>query len=106
MADHTYGPWRFLSRLQFYDGFTEPYQQYLTTPPFRAKPRALLDLEVLYTFDFGLMLAAGVDNLFDTHPTKVTRRYRDIYDAGQKYPVASPYGYNGGFYYFRASYSF
>ena len=59
-----------------------------------------------YLFDFGLIVAAGVDNLFDTYPTKVSRVHRNEYDAGQKYPVASPYGYNGGFYYFRASYSF
>ncbi len=106
MADHTWGSWRFLSRLHYYDGFTEPYQDYKINPPLYARARALLDLEASYMFDFGLILAAGVDNLFDTYPTKVKRVHRNEYDAGQKYPVASPYGYNGGFYYFRASYEF
>ena len=106
MADHTWGSWRFLSRLHYYDGFTEPYQDYKINPPLYARARALLDLEASYMFDFGLILAAGVDNLFDTYPTKVKRVHRNEYDAGQKYPVTSPYGYNGGFYYFRASYEF
>ena len=106
MADHTWGSWRFLSRLHYYDGFTEPYQDYKINPPIYARARALLDLEASYMFDFGLIVAAGVDNLLDTYPTKVKRVHRNEYDAGQKYPVASPYGYNGGFYYFRASYSF
>jgi iron complex outermembrane receptor protein len=106
MADHTWGPWRFLSRLHYYDGFTEPYQDYKLNPPIYARARALLDLEASYMFDFGLIVAAGVDNLLDTYPTKVKRVHRNEYDAGQKYPVTSPYGYNGGFYYFRASYSF
>ena len=104
MADHTWGPWRFLSRLHYYDGFTEPYQDYKLNPPIYARARALLDLEASYMFDFGLIVAAGVDNLFDTYPTKVGRVHRNEYDAGQKYPVVSPYGYNGGFYYFRAGF--
>ena len=51
-----------------------------------------------------MTVAVGADNLLDTYPTKVGRLHRDAYDAGQKYPVASPYGYNGGFYYFRAGF--
>ena len=104
MADHTWGAWRGLLRLHYYDQFTEPYQDYKINPSLRPKARALLDLEASYTFDFGLIMAAGVDNLLDTRPTKVGRVHRNEYDAGQKYPVASPYGYNGGFYYFRAGF--
>ena len=106
MADHTWGPWRLLARLHYYDQFTEPYQDYFISPSLRPKARALLDLEASYTFAFGMTVAVGADNLLDTYPTKVGRLHRDAYDAGQKYPVASPYGYNGGFYYFRASYAF
>ncbi len=104
MADHTWGPLRFLTRLHYYDQFTEPYQNYKINPSLRPKARALLDLEASYMFDFGLTVAVGADNLLDTYPTKVGRLHRDEYDAGQKYPVASPYGYNGGFYYFRAGF--
>ena len=106
MADHSWGNWRFLSRLQYYDGFTEPYQDYGLNPSIYAKSRALLDLEASYFFDFGVTLAAGVDNLFDTYPTRLRAEHRkgNGYDAGQKYPNTSPYGFNGGFYYFRAAY--
>ena len=104
MADHTWGAWRGLLRLHYYDQFTEPYQDYFTSPSLRPKARALLDLEASYTFDFGMTVAVGAENLLDTYPTKVGRLHRDAYDAGQKYPVASPYGYNGGFYYFRAGF--
>ena len=106
MADHSWGNWRFLSRLHYYDGFTEPYQDYGLNPAIYAKSRALLDLEASYFFDFGVTLAAGVDNLFDTYPTRLRAEHRkgNGYDAGQKYPNTSPYGFNGGFYYFRAAY--
>ncbi len=55
----------------------------------------------------GALLAVGqvagaqnVQNLFDTYPT------RNPYagGAGQKYPVISPYGFSGGFYYLRAGF--
>ena len=106
MADHSYGNWRFLSRLHYYDAFTEPYQDYGLNPAIYAKSRALLDLELSYFFNFGMTLAAGVDNLFDTYPTRLRPEHRkgNGYDAGQKYPNTSPYGFNGGFYYFRAAY--
>ena len=106
MADHSWGNWRFLSRLQYYDAFVEPYQDFVTNPSIYAKSRALLDLEASYFFDFGVTLAAGVDNLFDTYPTRLRPEHRkgNGYDAGQKYPNTSPYGFNGGFYYFRAAY--
>ena len=106
MADHSWGNWRFLSRLQYYDAFVEPYQDYGLNPSIYAKSRALLDLEASYFFDFGVTLAAGVDNLFDTYPTRLRPEHRKSngYDAGQKYPNTSPYGFNGGFYYFRAAY--
>ena len=101
MADHIWGPWRLLARLHYYDDFTERHQD-IDSQPIYAHARALLDVEASYTFRNSLTLAAGVDNLFDTYPTK--NPYAR--DYGQKYPVASPYGYNGGFYYFRASYAF
>ncbi len=44
----------------------------------------------------------GTQNLFDMYPTKSKYAGRH----GMKYPVVSPYGYNGGLYYLRASYSF
>ena len=99
-ADHTWGPWRLLSRLHYYDDFTERHQN-IDSQPIYAHARALVDLEASYTFfDLGVTLAAGAQNLFDTYPTR--NRYARAY--GQKYPNTSPYGFGGGFYYLRAGF--
>ena len=97
-ADHTWGAWRLLSRLHYYDDFNyeslNAYRMY-------SHARALLDLELSYTFfDAGLTVAAGAQNLFDTYPTR--NPHSGAY--GEKYPVISPYGFNGGFYYLRAGF--
>ncbi len=97
-ADHTWRAWRLLSRFHYYDDFNE-FQNFTVEKRIYAHARALLDLELSYTFfDTGLTVAVGAQNLFDTYPTR--NRYAGVY--GQKYPVNSPYGFNGGFYYLRA----
>ena len=105
-GDHTYGPWRLLTRLHFYDGF---YAAYLNSGdlPIQAGERWLVDAELSYTFwNLPLMgtatIAFGAENLFDQYPA----RNPHARIAGAKYPASSPYGFSGGFYYLRASYSF
>ena len=101
-ADHRQGPWRFLSRLHYYDGFVEFFIAGSGLPPTNASPRWLVDAEVSYTFQSGLTLAAGAENLFNTYPTENP----NATILGNKYPVSSPYGFNGGFYYLGVSYAF
>ena len=99
-ADHVRGPWRVLTRLYFYDEFVEyPADSATSINP---SERWFLDLEGSYTFKFGMTVAAGAQNLFDTYPS----RNSQARDTGMKYPESSPYGFNGGFYYFRALYAF
>ena len=100
-ADHMRGPWRLLTRLYYYDDFVEFH---VNTEAYRIEPseRLFLDLEGSYTFKFGVTLAAGAQNLFDTYPSK--NQYAGA--TGAQYPESSPYGFNGGFYYFRALYAF
>ena len=102
-ADHSWGPWRLLTRLHYYDDFKD-FPIFRPTNPVHAHARALLDLEASYTFFSGafngVTLALGAQNLFDTYPTK--NKYAGRH--GMKYPVVSPYGYNGGFYYLRAGF--
>ena len=103
-SDHTYGPWRLLTRLHFYDGF---YAAYLRDLPIEAGERWLVDAELSYTFmNLPLMgmltLASGAENLFDQYPAR--NPYARL--AGAKYPASSPYGFGGGFYYLRASFEF
>ncbi len=112
MADHTWGPWRLLTRLHFYDEFFEPHLDSANpdgspTFPIDAGERWLVDMELSYTlmnlpFVRATTLAFGVENLFDTYPRR--NPYAGV--VGAKYPESSPYGFNGGFYYLRAAFEF
>ena len=104
-ADHNWGPWRFLSRLYYYDDFRD----YPTDGSFglNAGERFLVDMELSYTllnlpFMEAATFAFGAENLFDQYP----RRNPQATGAGLKYPETSPYGFNGGFYYLRAGFEF
>ena len=104
-ADHNWGPWRFLSRLYYYDDFRD----YPTDGSFglNAGERLLVDMELSYTllnlpFMEAATFAFGAENLFDQYP----RRNPQATGAGLKYPETSPYGFNGGFYYLRAGFEF
>lgn len=100
-ADHQRGPWRVLTRFYYYDDFVEFHADGAGR---RIEPseRLFVDLEGSYTFKLGITVAAGAQNLFDTYPSQ--NRYAGNF--GSKYPESSPYGFNGGFYYFRALYAF
>ena len=105
-ADHVRGPWRFLTRLYFYDEFFEAHgnsnANFLT-----GGEQWLLDLEASYTlptlpFTQAVTLAAGAENVFDSYPDR--NPYGPV--TGAKYPESSPHGFNGGFYYVRAGFEF
>lgn len=100
-ADHQRGPWRVLTRFYYYDDFVEFH---VNSDDYRIEPseRLFVDLEGSYTFKLGITVAAGAQNLFDTYPSQ--NRYAGA--TGSRYPESSPYGFNGGFYYFRALYAF
>ncbi len=117
-ADHTWGPWRFLTRLHYYDGFFEDIVETGLTSINRERrlthesgltsingERWLTGMELSYTFrnlPFMQMatFALGAENVFDQYP----RRSLWAGEIGNKYPPNSPYGFNGGFYYLRASF--
>lgn len=98
-GDHRQGPWRFLGRVYWYDGFTE-----FTTDDEDERVDAgqqwLVDFETSYTMKNGLTISAGAQNLFDSYPDRSTGA------SGTKYPEYSPFGFNGGYYYLRALYAF
>ena len=102
-ADHRQGPWRFLSRLHYYDDFVE-FTANADDWRVDAAERILIDLEGSYTFKLGVTVAAGAQNLFDAYPSRASQGAQD--GVGALYPESSPYGFNGGFYYFRALYAF
>ena len=99
-ANHLQGPWTFLARLRYYGKFTE-FSTDDATARNEAEARALVDIEGSYTFKDSLTLAAGAENVLDTKPSKLSSNV-----SGLIYTETSPYGFNGGFFYFRALWNF
>jgi iron complex outermembrane receptor protein len=62
----------------------------------------IVDAEVGWKFDSGLYVSVGAQNLFDRVPA--SNPWGGV--AGAQYPVHSPYGFNGGFYYTRVGWKF
>lgn len=100
-ANHVQGPWRFFTRLRYYHNFVEFHADYHGWE-IDAQARLLADAEIGYTFDSGVQLTAGAQNLFDTYPTNNPFSG----NTGARYPDSSPYGFGGGFYYLKAAYTF
>jgi iron complex outermembrane receptor protein len=74
---------------------------------------AITDLEASYQILAGVKISAGANNLFNVYPTKDPAVYRaGLYNtnsqgyASSVYPGNSPFGYNGGFYYGKVTWSF
>ncbi len=59
-----------------------------------------------------LNFTLGAQNVFNKYPTKINgdllAYYRSAYSNGtvSQYPSISPYGFSGGFYYGKVTYSF
>ena len=110
-ANHLVGPWRFMGGMRYYGTFFEAH----TDPNDSAsdmiygKDRWLFDAEVAYTFDNmvsgtknKLTLLVGAQNLFNAYPSDNPVAS----SSGAAYPLTSPFGFNGGFYYFRGIWEF
>jgi iron complex outermembrane receptor protein len=73
---------------------------------------AITNLDVGYQFTDGLKLSVGAQNLFNRFPNKINAIIRDHENrsgdnaAVAQYPLFSPFGDNGGFYYVKAVYKF
>ena len=100
-ANHVWGDWRFLSRVRYYAKFFEAHLN-VASLALTGKPRWFVDAEAAYSFTDSLSVVAGAQNLFDQYPSK--NPFATI--VGAKYPESSPYGFNGGYYYFRAIWEF
>ena len=101
--NHIQGPWRMMLRGRFYDGFVE-FSTDDGTARLNAGSRWLMDAELGYSLNDNITLVAGAENFADTTPTN-QKHNASPYPSGMKYAETSPYGFNGGFYYFRALYN-
>ena len=103
-TETTIGPWRLLlPRLRYYGKFIE-YTSNVDAWKGEFGAKTLVDVEAEYSFQNGVFVAAGVKNLFDTYPDE--NNPGAIAGVGALYPEVSPYGFNGGFLYVRAAYTY
>jgi iron complex outermembrane receptor protein len=100
------GPLSLLVRVNYYDSYTVTATSGIAQE-FGAE--LVADLEASYRYNEHFSVAAGVQNLFDNYPDKDRRSLDPVYGLpgnGNQYIDASPFGYNGGFWYTRASVTF
>jgi iron complex outermembrane receptor protein len=107
-AELTADPWSVTTRVTRYGQVSEVLANgYTGGTPFsynRQGPKWIADLEVNYKLTPQLTLTLGADNLFDKYASKTTLGAR--YQNAEQYILSSPYGIDGGYYYFRAGYKF
>ena len=97
---HEQGPWRFLARTRYYGEFYDAPTNDPTVAYF-PEPSLLFDFEAGYEVSDSLSLRVGMQNAFDEYPS--TNPHGDA--SGLIYPEQSPFGFNGGFYYLRATWN-
>ncbi|GAA0888800.1 TonB-dependent receptor plug domain-containing protein [Rhodanobacter soli] len=66
--------------------------------------KTLLDLEARYKFNDTFSVAVGGNNVFNTYPGK--EQNATLQFLGVKYALTSPFGFNGAFWYVRATANF
>jgi iron complex outermembrane receptor protein len=100
--------WHANLRVSYYGSF---YEDHLDSDVVLAEDGGLpiygdsavtVDVETGWAFDSGLYVRVGAQNVFDETPDD--NPWGGV--AGAQYPVHSPYGFNGGFYYVRLGYEF
>ena len=97
---HQQGRFRGLIRANYYHSFTEFYLNLARRTDLSSQ--TTVDVEAAYRVTDSLELAIGAQNLFDETPTEAFTA-----DAfGNTFPVGSPTGFSGGFYYLRLSADF
>ncbi len=108
-VNHQRGIWHINARLNYYGSF---YEDHLDSDVVSAEDGGLpiyegsaftVDLETGWDFDSGLYFRIGAQNLFDKVPDD---NPWGAAVAGAQYPVHTPYGFNGGFYYARVGWKF
>ena len=105
-ADYTAGAWNVTGRANYFgevqgQGFTAPFVQ-------TWEAKWIVDLTGRYTFNKSLSLSAGINNLFDTYPTKWDPvRAAPFPQLGFTYCWETcPFGMNGRTAYVKADYTF
>ncbi len=103
---HSQGSWRVMGRLRYYGEYYDDPTNSGGLPPagnaFYPGASTLFDFEAAFDVNDSVSVLVGLQNAFDAYP--------DINPSGQNgevagliYPESSPFGFNGGYYYMRAT---
>ena len=101
-ASHRRGALRIMGRLRYYGSFYNEPTGSEAEIAYTAGSKVFFDAEIAYTLANNLTLSIGAENLLDEYPDE--NPLAAI--LGDRYAVKAPYGFNGGFYYARANWSF
>ncbi len=107
-VDYSHGPFSALARANYYSEWTDAIL-IAANPNDTSLDQTfgaewLLDLELSYAFTDSLTVTLGGENVLDAYPDKDRRPAQT--NVGVVYGQFSPIGYNGGFWYARASLKF
>ncbi len=91
--------WRGLVRVNYFGEYFEDHVD-AAEFPIDAGAEVTIDAEIGYTFNDSVTIVVGAQNLLDEEPD-LNPWAVDV--VGAKFPVTSPMGFNGGFYYARVS---
>jgi iron complex outermembrane receptor protein len=94
--------WHVNGRLNYYGSFYENHLDDGSLPIYEGSAFTV-DLETGWEWDSGLYFNVGAQNIFDETPDD---NPWGALVAGAQYPVHTPYGFNGGFYYARVGWKF
>ncbi len=96
--NHDEGGWAALVRANYYGGFFEDHLDSNLAFPINAGSEITFDAQLSLRFmDEKYSIAIGANNIFNNFPDK--NPFGSV--VGAKYPLTSPMGINGGFYYLR-----
>ena len=98
---HLQGPWRFMARARYYGEYYDAPAN-VSGWSFFPDPSVLVDAEVSWEVTETLSLLLGAQNVFDEYPSANPNSGAGE-GIGLIYPEQSPFGFNGGFYYFRTT---
>ena len=100
----TGGFFGFMARVNYYDGWATTgglFSPGDASDQYEYGDTVLVDLEARFMFGDAFTIAIGAENVFDEYPDKEKEPVSRF--LGVDYALTSPYGFNGGFWYARAS---
>tara|TARA_R110001592_G_scaffold63789_6_gene195684 strand:+ start:343 stop:2892 length:2550 start_codon:yes stop_codon:yes gene_type:complete len=104
----SYDTFSFFTRVNYYGEYQAVHVDYDATAV-TGSSKTTIDAEASYYINDSFTVSIGAQNIFDVYPDELDfEKNTGIPNNnwGGKYAETSPFGFNGGFYYVKASYNF